>query len=146
MSKNNRWIFALPVLALIGSGMVLPATASAHEVLKEVRERVVRTTNHHGETKIRRHEVKRSHRADKHDRRRHQEHHDRPRFGHTQHPRHDHGRKYGHRHRHDRAEHRRYGYRPHRHERHIHRPVTQQRDRRHRNDGVRVRIDYDFWL
>ncbi|MCW9089574.1 MAG: hypothetical protein OQK54_08605 [Gammaproteobacteria bacterium] len=123
--KKRNLITTLALTAVMGTAMALPATASAHEVIKEKRVKVIKTSDrHHGDVDrwyVERHrEVTRW---------------APPRHGHKhrKHRGHDRGHHYGHRkQRHEYREYRRVE----------HEPVYRQRDR----DGMRVRIDYDFWL
>jgi Ni/Co efflux regulator RcnB len=127
MNKKTL-ISALALSAVMGTAVALPTTASAHEIVKEKRVTVIKKTQRHDE-----------HRRGDVDRwyiERHREVISRwepPRYGHRYHRKdRGHGHKYGHRER--------------RIERHDYRPVQQYRVVPRHNDGVRVRIDYDFWL
>jgi len=125
MNKKTL-ISALTLSAVIGTGMALPATASAHEVIKEKRVKVIKTTERRGHVDrryVERHREVVSRWAP-------------PRYGHHKHHHNrGHGHKFGHRkHRYEHREYREY------------RPVERHRDYRRHDDGVRVRIDYDFWL
>lgn len=125
--KKKSMISALTLAAFMGAVLTLPATASAHGVEKK-RVKIIETTEYRGGDDHHRH-GKRHHRVD----------HDRHGRGH--HRRHAHRKHHGHRgheHRHVRREHRHEYYEP--------RQVRREPERRHRDDGIRVRIDYDFWL
>lgn len=126
--KKSNVISALALSAILGTALALPATVSAHEVVKEKRVKVIKT-----------HERRDHHRGDM-DHWYVERHHEvssrwaPPRRGHKHrhhHKRHGHG---PHHQRHERR-----GYRDYR-------PVERHDHRRHDNDSVRVRIDYDLWL
>lgn len=118
--KKKSVISALTLAAMMGAALALPATAAAHGMEKK-RVKIVETEYRGGDSHHRRGE---RHRVD-------HRHHGR---GHG----HRHGHR-GHKHRHVRREHRHKYYEP--------REVKRERPTHHRrDDGVRVRIDYDFWL
>ena len=118
-------ISSLALTTLLGTAIALPATASAHEVVKEKRVTVIKKTERqdvrrHGDVDrwyVERHrEVTRSWEPSRYSYRNE--------------------RGYGHK----------YGHRNERHDYRDYRPVEHHRDYDRHNDGVRVRIDYDFWL
>lgn len=118
--KKITAVSALTLATLIGAALAVPATASAHGIVTERTVKVFETDRHHGGHK------------------RHWKHHRRA------------GRHHGHRHhgRHHRDR-REYVYveREYRRAERAPRPVERHRDyRTHRDDGIKVHIDYDFRL
>ncbi|SCZ65622.1 hypothetical protein [Thiohalomonas denitrificans] len=140
--KKRTWISTLALGVILGTTLALPATASAHEFGNERPAKVFKIAGRHGDLDRGHWERRKvtSHHNSKH-RSKHnkRDYRDQHRHGHNRRDyrpvkRH---RGYGHKRGHHKQRHDRRGYRP----------VRQHRDHhRHREDGVRVHIDYDFRL